>query len=132
MEKLQLKVITPNGMYFEGEVNRVDVKTTNGYMGIMANHIPLVGNIVPSKLTIASSKDEQSAISGGVIYIEKDGVTIISDAIESTNEIDVARAKAAKERAEKRLAGKSQEEKVDFARAQAALERAINRINLKG
>ena len=68
-------------------------------------------------------------VSGGFIYVKKEEVTMITDAIESVEEIDLNRAKRAKERAEKRLASKNAN--IDVMRAELALKRAITRIGIK-
>jgi F-type H+-transporting ATPase subunit epsilon len=127
MAKFTLSVITPNGTFFEGDVDRLNIKTANGYLGVLANHIPLVGTIEISKMEIIDGSNRtESVISGGLLYVEKEKTVVITDAIEAVKDIDVARAKQAKERAEKRLSSKNDD--IDYERAEIALAKAIARI----
>ena len=124
----QLKVITPNGEFFNGEVDKVMVKTAMGYIAILKRHIPLVAPVVISKLFIHKKGEvEECAIAGGILYVEQNQTRILANACECKGDIDVKRAEEAAERARQRLAQK--DANIDVARAELALMRAINRIN---
>ena len=122
-----LKIITPNGEFFNGEVEKLMVKTSMGYIGILRRHIPLVAPVVISQLFIHKSDGvQQCAIAGGILYVEQEHTRILANACECREEIDLERAEKAAHRARERLS--AQGENIDIARAEAALQRAINRI----
>lgn len=132
MSTLRLEIVTPERKVYEEDVNMVVVKGVEGELGILPNHIPLVTplKIAPVKAKKDGAADEFIAVHGGFMEVRKDKVVILSEAAERGKDIDVIRAKQAKERAEKRLAEKSSE--IDMVRAQLALQRALTRISVAG
>ena len=133
LNNLKLKILTPNGTFFNREVEIVTVKTTEGNIGILHGHIPLVASIVVSELHIndpGSSNYLKCAISGGLLCVKPDNVVIITDAVEKQSDIDLARAQAAELRAKKLLQKKNLAPSVEFM-AKYTLLKAINRIKLK-
>ena len=126
-----LKIITPDRIFYEGDVIMVELRTTEGEMGVLKNHIPLTSVIAPGILRIRVSDDEvkTAALISGFVEILGDSVTILAEVIEWPDEIDVERAKEAKERAEERI--RSKPEGTDIARAEIALKKALVRMNLK-
>lgn len=128
--KFKFKVVTPYGNKFDGEVSRVNVKTSTGEIAILARHIPLVSEVVTSILKIHNDNDVlECAISQGVLYVKDDETLLIVNSCETKEEIDFDRALKAKERALERLNKK--DENIDIRRAEAALARAENRLLLK-
>ena len=126
-----VKIITPQGLYKEVETSILNVVTTDGARGVLSNHMPLVTMLKTSAMnTVEDNVKVEYAINGGMLYFKDNVATILTDACESRDEIDVERALASKARAEQRLA--SNEASVDRARAEAALSRAINRLNITG
>ena len=108
----------------------LNLKTTAGQIGILANHIPLASGIEISEMNyIENGERKVFAIAGGFVYVNEDETTIIANAIESPEEIDIRRAEEAKQRAEGRL--KAQLNDIDILRAEIALKKAINRIHVK-
>lgn len=131
MTKFKLKIVTPNGIYQEVEIDQLNLRTTAGQVGILAHHIPLASGIEISEMSYIIDKQRyEFAISGGFVYVNDDETKIIANAIESQEEIDLNRAKEAKQRAERHL--KDATEKSDLLRAEIALKKAITRINVKG
>jgi F-type H+-transporting ATPase subunit epsilon len=128
-----LEIVTPERKVYAEQVNMVSVKGVEGELGILPNHIPLVTPLRISPITVKKqgSKDEIIAVNGGFMEVRKDKVVILAESAELPEHIDIDRAKAAKERAEKRLA-ETKQDNVDFKRAEAALQRALNRINVSG
>jgi F-type H+-transporting ATPase subunit epsilon len=128
-----LEIVTPERKVYAEEANMVVAKGVEGELGILPNHIPLVTPLKIASITVKKqgSKDEIIAVNGGFMEVRKDKVVILAESAELPEQIDVDRAKAAKERAEKRLADNKQEN-VDFKRAEAALQRALNRIDVSG
>lgn len=130
MKTFQLKIVTPKGIYKEQEIEMLNVRTTSGQIGILANHMPLASGIEISDMSIiVNGNREYFAISGGFLYVNETETTIIANAIESQEEIDLNRAKEAKKRAESMLDSHLPE--IDMIRAEMALKRAIMRIRVK-
>lgn len=124
-----LVIVTPKKKYFEGSIELLNVVTAKGQVGILARHQPLVTIVTIGKMHIrVGQKTSYFAVSNGVLSVQRDRTVLLVDAIERPGEIDLARAKAAKDRALKRLEFKTEE--IDIARAKAALARALNRIDV--
>lgn len=125
----QLQVISPDRIFYEGQVEMVEVKTTEGEMGILKDHIPLTAIIAPGILRIHESNEiKEAALLEGFIEVLKDKVTILAESCEWPDEIDLNRAKEAKIRAERRLKGTEGE--INEVRAEMALRRSLTRIAL--
>ena len=123
----KVRIVTPRGLYKVFETEILNVQTSEGQIGILRNHMPIVAILNISTMTTVESDGRHSyAIAGGTVYFQNNLATILTDAIERSDEIDIQRAKQAKERAEELLAKK---EGIDVKRAEVALKRAINRIN---
>jgi len=130
MSTIQLEIVTPERIVYSQEVNMVIVRGELGEIGILPKHAPFVTPLVISGVRIKKENEEQKvAISGGFLDVNPEKVVILAETAELSEEIDVDRAMAAKERAERRLAEKGKEE-IDFKRAQLALQRAINRLKV--
>jgi F-type H+-transporting ATPase subunit epsilon len=130
MSTTHVDIVTPNGKVFEGEVNLVRARTTSGEIGVLPKHMPLVA---PLKIGVVilrmDSGDKHAAVAGGFIEVTPDHVTILAEAAELKEDIDLDRALRAKERAEKHLEQMNETDK-HFHTTQADLERAVNRIDV--
>ena len=123
-----LRIITPDKVFYEGDVEMVEFNTTEGEIGIYRNHVPMTVIIRPGVLTITETDGEKkAALHAGFVEILPDKVTILAEAIEWPDEIDVERAQSAEERARERIAARG--EGIDLDRASVALQRALARIN---
>ena len=123
----ELKIIEPDGMFFEGEGEFLEFTSVEGQMGVYKNHIPLTTILEPCVVKIhANGETKKAAVLGGFIEIQKERITILAEDANWPEEIDVERAEAAKKRAEERLNQK--EAGLDVVRAEAALKRAVARI----
>jgi F-type H+-transporting ATPase subunit epsilon len=130
MKQFKLRIVTPKGIYKETEIEMLNLRTTAGQIGILANHIPLASAIEISQMDyIQNNEKKVFAISGGFVYVNEDETTIIANAIESPEEIDARRAEEAKKRAENRLKNKTED--IDIRRAEIALMKALNRLHVK-
>lgn len=130
MKQFKLRIVTPKGIYKETEIEMLNLRTTAGQIGILANHIPLASAIEISQMDyIQNNEKKVFAISGGFVYVNEDETTIIANAIESPEEIDARRAEEAKKRAENRLKNKAED--IDIRRAEIALMKALNRLHVK-
>lgn len=124
-----LKIITPDRNFYEGEVQMVEFNTTEGEIGIYKGHIPMTVIISPGILTITEEGGiKEAALHAGFAEITQEKVTILAEVAEYSEEIDAARAEAAKDRAQERLQSKTPE--TDVARAETALRRAMARIEV--
>ena len=123
-----LKVITPERVFYDGEVSMVEFNTTEGEIGVYKNHIPTTVIVEPGILTITEEEGpKNAALHAGFAEILPDSVVILAEIVEWPSEIDLERAERAKERAEERISQK--EDKTDMDRAHVALKKAICRIN---
>ena len=127
-EKFKLNIISPDRPFFTGDCEFLEFVSTEGELGVYANHIPLTTLLEPCVMKIHNDGEEKkAAILGGFVEILKDKVTVLAEDAQWPDDIDVARAQAAKKRAEDMLTAKR--EGIDMVRAEAALKRAIARIN---
>ena len=125
----QLRIITPDRVFYEGEVDMVEFNTTEGQVGILPGHIPLTVIVKPGILHISEAQGEkQAALHSGFAEILPDKITILAEIIEWPEEIDEHRAEAAMERAQERL--RLKEAGTDVVRAEIALLKAITRIQV--
>ena len=117
-----LRVITPDRVFYENQVQMVEFDTTEGEIGVLPGHIPMTVIIRPGILTITEAGgDKEAALHAGFAEILPDRVTILAEIIEWPDEIDEERAKA-------RLREKAST--TDLARAELALQRAVARIEV--
>ena len=129
MKTIKVNVVTPDGPVVDAEVEMVSTKAKSGDLGIMAGHIPLVAPLDIAAVRLKNGNEtEFVAVSGGFLEVRPDVVTILAQSAEKAETIDLARAQAAKARAEQRLA--EHQEAIDTQRAELALKRAMNRIKL--
>jgi F-type H+-transporting ATPase subunit epsilon len=129
MKTVQVNVVTPDGPVYDADVEMVSVKAQSGELGILPGHIPMVAPLQIGAVRLKTSKTtELVAVSGGFLEVRPDKVTILAQAAETVEDIDLTRAQAAKERAEERL--NTNKDDIDFKRAELALRRAMNRINV--
>ncbi len=127
MTRLYLKVVTPDKLFFEGEIDMFVARTIEGDVGILLNHSPLVTILDIGRLVIKNGDERKvAACAGGYIDVRNNNITVVSDACEWEDEIDINRAERAKERASKKLEDKD----TDTFKAELALKKAINRINI--
>lgn len=126
-----LQIISPTRVFFDEAVDMVEMKTTEGEIGVLAGHIPLTTILEPGVLRIKTDGNvREAALHDGFVQIQKDKVTVLAESCEWPDEIDANRAEKAKERAERRLTSGLKE--VDMVRAELALKKALIRIDLAG
>jgi len=132
--KLNLEVVTPTKLVVSEQVDLCTVPGSEGVFGVMANHAPILSTLNIGEVHYQKDGDQvRVAISGGFVEVSSNKMTVLAEAAEISEEIDVERALKAKERAEKRLQeAASGREDIDIARAKAALARALARLKVAG
>ncbi|KOO37276.1 F0F1 ATP synthase subunit epsilon [Priestia koreensis] len=129
MKTIHVSVVTPDGPVYNADVEMVSARAQSGELGILPGHVPLVAPLKIGAVRLKKGgSTELVAVSGGFLEVRPDNVTILAQAAEKADQIDIVRAEEAKKRAESRLG--AQKDHVDFKRAELALNRAINRIEV--
>lgn len=127
--KFLFELVTPERKVLAEEVDMILTRATDGDIGILANHSPLITPIIISQLLIKNDgKDRYIAIGGGILEVSREKTVLLADTAELAEEIDVQRAEEAKRRAEKRLEKKPDD--IDIKRAEIALRKAMTRIEV--
>lgn len=126
----RLTVLTEEKAVIDETIQSLEAPGSEGYLGVLRNHAPLVTTLQPGRLTVTPLDQDPRdyVVSGGFLEINHNTATVLADALERPEDIDLARAQAAADRARERLDRK--EPGLDVARAEAALKRALNRIRL--
>jgi F-type H+-transporting ATPase subunit epsilon len=128
-DKILLEIVTPEKKVLSEYVDIVMAPGEEGEFGALPHHIPFLTKLKVGELRFrVGNATRHVAIMGGFAEVLPDHVTILATAAEEATEIDVIRAKAARERAERRL--KEAQDRLEFARAQAALQRALARLRI--
>ncbi len=131
-DRLTLEIATPTRLAVTESVDEVVIPGSQGYFGVLPGHAPFLTTVGVGELVYRVGRDERYlAVSGGFAEVRNDKVIVLADTAERPEEIDRARAERARERAERRLAGRTDEE-LDYTRALAALARAVVRLMTAG
>ena len=129
MATFKLEVITPLKKVLESEVERVILRTSEGDMGILANHAPLVAELAVGEMKIKSNgTEERFFVAGGFLEISKDRTLVLADEAINIKDIDVEVARKEAELAKEKLA-KLKEDR-DIAITQKALESALTKVGM--
>ncbi|SJZ47972.1 ATP synthase F1 subcomplex epsilon subunit [Selenihalanaerobacter shriftii] len=129
MSTIQLDIVTPERVVYSEEVEMVVVPAMDGDLGILPKHAPLISGLNVGKIRFKNQGNETVVVtSGGFLEVKPDQVNVLADTAEFPDEIDIERAREAKQRAEKRLEQNSPD--VNEIRAENALKRAINRMKV--
>lgn len=129
-DNLYLEIITPAKIIFKGNIESVTIPGVEGSFQVLKNHAPLISvfEIGLVKIKIDQNTTKYYATGGGTIEVLNNNVLVLADSLEAVEEIDIERAMRARDRAEERLANKTDD--TNLERARAALARAINRLTL--
>ncbi|MBI4548163.1 MAG: F0F1 ATP synthase subunit epsilon [Ignavibacteriae bacterium] len=125
---IKVEIVTPRKAVFSGEAVSFSAPGVMGGFQVLYNHAPMLAEIGIGEVTVqdVQGKGSRFATSGGFVDVFKNHIVMLAESAERREEIDIARAEAAKERAMKRLAERSAN--IDHQRARAALNRALNRL----
>ena len=119
-----LKLITPNAIVLDTDVEQIVARSTEGEIGVLPDHIPLITPLSPAPLKYWKDGNTNiAAVLGGMLEVSKEGVTIISDHAALAHDIDTVIAEKEKELAEAKLAQKK--DKVDVQKAEMELTRLL-------
>ncbi|HEY51322.1 MAG TPA: F0F1 ATP synthase subunit epsilon [Dehalococcoidia bacterium] len=130
MPGIRLDIVTAERMVYSDDVDMVVAPGSEGQLGILPHHTPLMTALLPGELRIKRGGEELLlAITGGFLEVRPDKVVILADAAERAEEIDVSRAEAARKRAQERLT-QQRELGIDGARAEASLRRSLARLKV--
>lgn len=131
MATIRLEIVTVERKLFDDEVNMVVAPGTEGVLGILPHHTALLTGLSYGELIVKKDgqPDQYFAIGGGFMEVQPDHVVVLADAAERAEEIDLARAEAARKRAEELLA-RAKDSEIDFARAEALLRRSMARLKV--
>ena len=127
MATFQLKIVTPDGVGYDGEAQKLVVRTTSGDVGILSRHATFLAPLAIGavKVTDAEGNMRVAACSGGMVSFANEVATVVAQTFEWADEIDVARAERALERAKEK-----KDADVDIQLAELKIKRALNRINI--
>jgi F-type H+-transporting ATPase subunit epsilon len=127
---IRCDVVSVERVVFSDDADMVLAPGIEGELGILPHHAPLMTALAPGEIVIrkAGQEDVRMAITGGFMEVRPDRVTILADSAERAEEIDVARAEAARQRAQQLLSGRPSG--VDIARAEYALRRSQVRLKV--
>ena len=127
---MQVELVAADRLVWSGEATMVIARTTEGDVGILPHHAPLLTTLGVGELRIRrGSEEEYFAIAGGFLQVRPDKVVVMAETADMASEIDLARAEEARREAERALA-EGFEEPADLARARASLQRALLHIRV--
>lgn len=128
--QFKLSIVTPERLMYSDDVDQVTIPTHDGEITVLPHHIPLVGLLKAGELLIKKSGTEiPLAVSGGVVQVHADGVTIMADTAERVEEILESRAEEARKRAEQLLAEKKFDAE-EYATIAAKMEKELARLHV--
>ena len=128
-EMFTVEIITPDRIFYTGEVDFLEFTTVAGEIGVYKKHVPTTTVLAPGVVTLhEEGETKKAAVHGGFAEILPDKVTLLAEAAEWPEEVDANRAKSAMDRAKERLERK--EAGTDIMRAELALKRAMARIKI--
>lgn len=131
MAELTVEIVTPEKLlYSQGGVTLLSVPGAKGQLGILPSHAALLTTLDPGEIRIvrADGQEEVMAVTGGFLEVRQDKAVVLAETAERADEIDIARADAARRRAEERLM--TREAGIDLARAEAAMARSLIRLRV--
>ena len=131
MKSFNLKVVTPDGLAFDSEVESLLVRTDDGDVEFLAGHIDYMASLGTGRARIKhNGQDRLASVSGGFVTVKGGEVSLVAITFEFREDIDLERARLAKEEAEAMLASSTDDKTVKLAKAK--LQRSLNRIGVAG
>ena len=129
-ETIQLEIVTPERLVVNEAVDYIEIPGKTGYLGVLPGHAPLISELAAGELSYRTgNQTKRVAVAWGFAEVLQTKVTVLAETAEKAEEIDTARAEAAKKKAEAELQKAGPEGNAD---AQAALQRATARLEVAG
>ena len=127
-----LSIVTPEKVFYEAEIKTLLVPGSEGYMGVLTDHAPIITALKPGKIEFKDAEDKQFtlAVSSGFLEVSRNKANLLVEAAEFANDIDLDRAEAARKKAEEALKATEGKLEVELKALQAALDRAANRLKI--
>ncbi len=128
-----LSIVTPEKIFYEADIKSLTIPGSEGYLGVLTNHAPLITALKPGRIEFRDAEDEvrTMAVSSGFLEVSRNKASLLVQAVEFADEIDPGRAeKAYREAKEALRAARGGDSSVDVMAQQAALDRAANRIRI--
>ncbi len=132
MKQFRFSLITPERIVFSGDASAVVVPTTDGEITVLADHVPIIGEVRAGEVRVLSSggKEESIAAAGGFLQFRSGELSILADTAERAAEIDLSRAEEARKRAEEVRSESAGRDDAEYARVAAVLEKELARIKV--
>ena len=130
MSVINLKIITPERIVFEGEIDQATLPVSDGEVTILPKHRSYIASLKIGEITIKNGSEENSiAVAGGFLEFADDKLVVLADEAERAEEIDIAKAEEARKRAED-LKNCVLQDETEYARVVAALELEMSKIKI--
>ena len=129
----RLSIVTPEKVAYDADVRSLIAPGSDGYLGVLSQHAPLISALKPGVITFHDADDKLHvmAVTNGFLEVSNNIATVLADAVEDADEIDIERARKSYERARSALgAFREGDSDIDVAEVRASLERARNRIKV--
>ena len=129
MKPFHLEIVTPDGLAFEGEIESLLIRTDDGDVELLRGHADFLASIATGRARLlVDGKPRYASVSGGFVSVQNGMAQVVAITFEFAENIDLARAKEAKERAESAIT-RANDERTELV-AKAKLARAVSRINV--
>jgi F-type H+-transporting ATPase subunit epsilon len=129
--KIKFKIVTPERTVYESEIDQLTLPTREGEITVLPNHIPLISVLQSGELVAKAGGEEVAmAVSGGMVEVRRNEITILADTAERAEEIDLKRAEEARARAEQLKKEKIRADETEYATAAAIFEKNLARIRV--
>ncbi len=128
-----ISIVTPEKVYYEAEIESLTVPGSEGYLGILTGHAPLITALTPGRIELYDTDGKANifAVTNGFLEVSNNVATLLADAVEFAEEINMDRAQTAYDKAKAKLgAYQDGQSDIDLPSVQAALARAANRIKI--
>ncbi len=126
--RFKLKINTPEGIFFEDDILQIELKTSTGYIAILANHAPLIGAIVPSVCYIRDIRNNRvsAVINGGMFYTNNNEINVITDFFDFTNNINESVIAKREQKIKQAISNKTFSSEIAIEKIQTKLEKELN------
>ena len=131
--KIKFKIVTPEKVIYENEISQITISTMSGEITVLPGHIPLISALKGGELKIKDKDggEHNMAVSGGFLEVRGNNeIVILADHAERVADIDIAKAEAARQRAEEQMKNIKNVQDVDYAKLQAVIDREVNKLKI--